>query len=86
MKNDITTVKDIIIPNDTDEDRNIPVLLEKAFKRDLCYPMRETLWKGKIKDVPEEYHSLEVLSVGWLFGKKITAITVLEEAEHDNSI
>ena len=64
-------VKDYISKNE-----DILVRLDAQESRNDCDPLFKTIWQGSLKDVPEEYQKMEVISEGWMAGAKINSISV----------
>lgn len=65
-------VQDYIDENDGD----IKILIDRLDPYDKYEVTHLYLWEGLIKDIPEEYRNLEVISSGWKIFKQIHCLTV----------
>lgn len=70
------TVRDFVSNN---ENIGLWVVIEQAFSRDTCDPLREELWSGRIEDVPERYRGLEVIGARWAFARQAHVLTVIKD-------
>lgn len=66
-------VKDYIDANDHDT----PVVISAKDTEDPYDPVHKDLWSGSLESIPDEYRNLEVISEGYLLGRKINQLTVL---------
>jgi len=60
------------------ENAGTVVVIDLAFNKDLCDPLRKELWRGYIEDTPKEYWPLEVLGTGWMIEQQMPVITVIK--------
>ena len=65
------TVRDCIENND-----DIEVRLDAMESRDDCDPLHHTFWQGRLKDIPEKYRDLDVISEGWMMEAQINSLSV----------
>lgn len=67
----MTTIQDYI-----DKNENIKVRIDRKESTDPCDPMSHTEWEGMLKDIPQKYRNLEVISEGWLMQAQINSLAV----------
>ena len=57
------------------ENAGTVVVIDLAFNKDLCDPLRKELWRGYIEDTPKEYWP------GWMIGQQMPVITVIKSEQ-----
>lgn len=62
----MVTILNYIVNND-----NTRVRLHKKESKDPYDAYYEILWEGMLKEIPEEYHNLEVIQSGWSYNSLI---------------
>ncbi|MBR1702589.1 MAG: hypothetical protein IJ716_11610 [Lachnospiraceae bacterium] len=67
----MTTIQKFI-----DNNENIKVRISRKFSQSDTDPLSETLWEGMLKEIPDEYRNLEVISEGWLMAAQINNLDV----------
>ncbi len=77
----MSTIQDYI-----DNNENIKVRIDQKESDSSYDPFVTPIWEGLLKDIPEEYRKLEVLSEGWLIYAKVNALSVYIPNENNNTI
>ncbi len=77
----MSTIQDYI-----DNNENIKVRIDQKESNKTYDPFATSIWEGLLKDIPEEYRKLEVLSEGWLIYANINSLSVYIPKEEDNTV
>lgn len=77
----MSTIQDYI-----DNNENIKVRIDQKESNKTYDPFVTSIWEGLLKDIPEEYRKLEVLSEGWLIYANINSLSVYIPKEEDNTV
>lgn len=77
----MSTIQDYI-----DNNENIKVRIDQKESNKTYDPFVTAIWEGLLKDIPEEYRKLEVLSEGWLIYANINSLSVYIPKEEDNTV
>lgn len=67
----MATIQDYI-----DNNENIRVRIDRKESTDPCDPMIYPEWEGMLKDIPQKYRNLEVISEGWMLQAQINSLAV----------
>lgn len=62
----MTTIKDFINTND-----NVPIRIERMQRNDPYWPSYDTVWEGRLHEVPEELLDAEVADSGWMMAAQM---------------
>lgn len=77
----MSTIQDYI-----DNNENIKVRIDQKESNKTYDPFVTAIWEGLLKDIPEEYRKLEVLSESWLIYANINSLSVYIPKEEDNTV
>ena len=77
----MSTIQDYI-----DNNENIKVRIDQKESNKTYDPFVTAIWEGLLKDIPEEYRKLEVLSEGWLIYAKVNSLSVYIPKDEDNTV
>ncbi len=77
----MSTIQDYI-----DNNENIKVRIDQKESNKTYDPFVTAIWEGLLKDIPEEYRKLEVLSEGWLIYANINSLSVYIPKDEDNTV
>jgi len=69
-----------------DNNENIKVRIDQKESNKTYDPFVTAIWEGLLKDIPEEYRKLEVLSEGWLIYAKVNSLSVYIPKENNKTL
>ena len=70
----MSTIQDYI-----DNNENIKVRIDQMESNNPYDPFISPIWEGLLKDIPEEYHKLEVVNEGWLIYARVNYLSIPKE-------